>query len=134
MIIDQLAGQRDDVLCLVAIKADGLDQVANLLLAKSQHFLWRIGQCEKLARSLVDTDICRLSRKHDSDQQSIGIDVLQLAFRLRLCTMEGLENRFDRGLINRFGQPLALWGILDRWRVLSRPCHRLGSRFEQLVR
>ncbi len=62
---------------LVRLEADGLDQVANAVLAERHHFFRRIGQREQSRGRLVDAGIGRLRRQHHRDQQRERIGVLQ---------------------------------------------------------
>ena len=91
MVADQRLRQRDDVLRLVAPQADGADVFAELLLAQRQHLLRRVGDLEQRARRLVDADVGRLRRQHHGDQQREGVDVLELALRLRPLDGEAAE-------------------------------------------
>ena len=91
-IVDQFLRQGDDVLRLVAVQTDGLDVVAHLGFAQRQHFLRRVGDLEQLLCRLVDADIGGLRRQGDGDNQRVGIDVVQLAFRLRAQLFEAAEN------------------------------------------
>ena len=83
MVADQRLRQRDDVLRLVAPEPDGSDVVADLGFAQRQHLLRRIGDLEQRPRRLVDAGIGRLRRQHHRHQQREGVDMFELALRLR---------------------------------------------------
>jgi hypothetical protein len=108
---DQLFRQRDDVLRLVAIETDGLDVVADLVLAEREHLSRRVGDLKQRARRLVDAGVGRLRRQHHGDQQRVGVEMLQLALRLGICvakTGEGLAHlgrgpEFDRSFARNLG-------------------------------
>ena len=69
-------------------------------------------------RRLVDAGIGRLRRKHHGDQQREGVDVLELALRLRLDLGEAPEDLGDRRCIEplrlRLGNALGGGLRLDR--------------------
>ncbi len=50
ILVDQLLGERDDVLGLVAIEADRLDVVAHFFFAQGDHFLRCVGDGEQRPR------------------------------------------------------------------------------------
>ena len=83
IVIDQDAAQLDDVLGLVAVKADGFDVFDHTLFAKRQHLLWRIGDGKKPFRGLVHTGISCLRGQRDRNDQRVGVHVIQ--FALGLC-------------------------------------------------
>ena len=68
-IINQLLRQGNDILGLVAVKADGLDVIANRVFAKIEHLLRRIGSGKKRPCGLVDAGIGGLCRKRDRDHE-----------------------------------------------------------------
>ena len=72
------------------------------LLAEVEHLLRRVGDLEQCARRLVDPGIGGLRRQHHGDQQREGIDVLELAFRLRIGLAETAEDLVDLGRRPRF--------------------------------
>ena len=88
-LLDQDARQRDHVLGLHVIEADGLDVVLEPALAELQHLLRRVGDLEQGLGRLVDGDVGRLRREHHRDQQGVGIDVVELAARIGI----GLRQR-----------------------------------------
>ena len=67
------------------------------LLAERHHLRGRVGDGEQRRRGLVDAGVGRLRRQHHRDQQREGIDVFELALRLRLGGGETLENRLGPG-------------------------------------
>ena len=101
---DQLFRQRNDVLRLVAIEPNGLDVFAHFLFAELKHLLRRIGHRKQRARRLVDAGIRCLRREHDRDQQRIGVEMFELALRLRI----GFAKPAER-LMNFSAQFLACW-------------------------
>ena len=94
---DQLFRQRDDVPGLVAIEPDGLDVVAHFVFAEREHLLRRIGDREQRARRLVDAGIGRLRRQHHRDQQRVGVEMFELALRLRIGLAKAAEGLVDLG-------------------------------------
>ena len=82
--VDQDFRKRDDVGGLGVVKADGLDVVLQAVEAQRQHLARRVGDLEQRAGRLVDARIRGLGRQHDGDQKRIGVDGLQLAFRVRI--------------------------------------------------
>ncbi len=85
----RIARQRDHVLGLHVVEADGLDVVLQLALAELQHLLRRVGDLEQGLGRLVDRDVGRLRGQHHRDQQGVGIDVVELAARIGI----GLRQR-----------------------------------------
>src|SRR3546814_7833379 len=69
-------------------------------LAERQHLLGRGDLAEEGARCLVDADVGRLRRQHHRDQQSVGVDVLQLALGLRQDGGEAVEEGGDVGFFH----------------------------------
>jgi hypothetical protein len=53
----------------------------------------QLGEVEQATRRFVYAGIGRLCRQHDSDEQRIGIDMLQFALRLGMIMPELLEDR-----------------------------------------
>ena len=106
---DQFFRQRDDVLRLVAIEPDGLDVIADFLLAEGHHLFRRVGHRKQVPRRLVDSDVGRLRRQRYRHQQRIRIEMFEFALRLRIGlaeTGEGLDHlgvgpRFDPGFFCR---------------------------------
>ena len=94
-ILDEPLRQGDDVLCLGAVKADRLDHAAELFLADGKHFFRAVGEGKKRARGLVDAGIGRLRRKHDRNEKSKRIDIVEFAFRVRIGGFEAAENFGD---------------------------------------
>ena len=74
--INEALGQLDDILRLVAEKADGLDMLDHTGLAERQHFRGRIRHLEQTARGLVDALIGRLRRQRDGNHQRKRVRVL----------------------------------------------------------
>ncbi len=95
MLGDKLLAQRDHVLRLVAEKADGLDVLAHRVLAERQHFPGRVSDGEERACGLVHAGVCCLRREHDGNQQREDVDVLKLALRLRIGSLETGKDRRD---------------------------------------
>lgn len=56
-LLQDHAGQGNDILRFVAEQADSLDMLSHLVLAQSQHFLRCIGQPEQCIGGLVDSYI-----------------------------------------------------------------------------
>ena len=98
MLRDENLRQRDHVLCLGAVKPDGLDQLAHPRFAELDHLLRRVGELEQRRRRLVDAGIRRLRREHDGDQKRERIDVVQLAARLGIGGGKAPERFLDLGL------------------------------------
>ena len=88
VVIDQRLAQRDDVLRLGVEQTDRLDRVAQLVLAECDHLLRRLDPFEQRLRGDVDAGVRRLSGEHDCDQQSIGIDVIELRGGRRVSLRE----------------------------------------------
>ena len=82
---------------LVRIEPDGLDQLADAVLAERRHLLRRVGEREQRRRRLVDAGVGRLRRQHHRDQERERIDVLQLALRLRHRGLKAAERFLDLG-------------------------------------
>ena len=98
---DQLLRQRDDVLGLVAVEADGLDALLHVLHAQRRHLPRRVGDLEQGPRRLVDAGVGRLRREHHRHQQREGVDVLELALGIGVgCgkAREDLRDALRRGL------------------------------------
>ena len=94
---DELLRQRDHVLRLGAVEADGLDQVAHPRLAERDHLLRRIGEREQGRRRFVDAGIGRLRGQHDSDQERERIDGRKLGARVRIGGGKAAERLLDLG-------------------------------------
>ncbi len=94
---DQLFRQRNDVLRLVAVEPDGLDVIADLVLAEREHLLRRVGDRKQRACRLVDAGVGRLRRQNDRDQQRVGIEMLKFALRLGIDLSEAAERVADFG-------------------------------------
>jgi len=92
IFLDKDAAQLDDVLGLVAEKADRLDMLDHALLAEGEHLFGRIGHLEQLARGLVHARICGLRRQRDRHDKGEGIDMLELALRFRLRRLKPRED------------------------------------------
>ena len=88
--------QRDDVLRLGAEEADGLDVVAQPLLAERHIFAGVSATLEQRRGRLVDADIGRLGRQHHGDQQGEGVDVFELGPRPGWRPRAGEEGRRSR--------------------------------------
>ena len=92
---------------LFLIEADRLDPLGEPRFAERRHLGRRVGEREQRARRLVDADVGRLRRQHDGDEQGEGVDVFELALRLRVGRGEPLEDlgdalaRRERGLVRR---------------------------------
>jgi undecaprenyl-diphosphatase len=99
--LDQALAQQDHVLRLGAVEADRPDQLAHRLLAERQHLLRRVGQREQAPRRLVDAGIGGLGREHDRDQQREGVEIFELALRLRPDGAEAAEDLADFGGLAR---------------------------------
>ena len=116
-ILDELKGQGDEVLGLVAIEADGLDPVGELFLAELDQPLRRIGKLEQLWRRFVHRSVSRLCRKHNGDEKSEGIGIMKLGLGVRVDCVEPAEHLGNL----RLGQPRA-----GRFAALPPPL-RLGA-------
>ena len=102
---DQRLRQRDHVLGLVAVEADGLDVLAARSSSPSASIFCGVSATlNSAARRLVDAGVGRLRRQHHGHQQREGIDVLQLALGLGIGRGKPAE---DLGSI-RSGATLAL--------------------------
>jgi hypothetical protein len=102
-IVDQLLAQRDDVFRLVAVKPDGLDVVADPVLAERQHLFGRVGHGKQCAGRLVDAGIGGLRGQRDSHHQGEGIDVLEFALGFGPLDLKTAEDLAD--LLLRIGDP-----------------------------
>ncbi len=100
VVCDQLFRQRDNVLCLGAIKPNGLDVIPQLFFAERHHLLRRIGDGEQMPGGLVDTDVSCLRRQRYCNQQRVGIEMLKFALGLRVGLLEATE-----GFVHFFGRP-----------------------------
>jgi hypothetical protein len=98
MICDQRLGQRDDVLGLVAIQADGLDRLAQPILPERHHLFRRIDRREQRARGFVHAHIGRLSGERHGYQKRKRVHIFQLAARHGVCIAETPEDLGDFGL------------------------------------
>jgi len=78
MVADESFGQGDDVLRLGVEQANGLDGVADPILAERDHLLRRPDMFEQGSRGDVHACVGRLCRQHDRHEQGVGILVLQL--------------------------------------------------------
>src|SRR6516225_7111476 len=78
---DEQLRQRHHVFGLHAVKADRLDQIAELRLAELDHLLRRIGELEQSRGRFFHAGIGGLRRQHHGDQQRERIDVGQFAAR-----------------------------------------------------
>jgi uncharacterized membrane protein len=149
VLLDELPGQGDDVLCLGAEQADRLDHALQALFTERQHLFRGVGDCKQGWRRLIHAGISRLRGQHHGNKKGKRIDVLKLAFGHRGAGLEaperflyfrrcplrqraggGLSIRGDalpdwleRGRFPRASRPRALGGAA---RGLSRG---LGSRF-----
>lgn len=93
--IDQDAAEPDNVLGLIPIKPDRLNMPDQPVLAECKHFLWRVSDPEELFGCLVHALVGRLSAKRHSDNQGIGIDMVQFALWRRLVRVEASKDLFD---------------------------------------
>ncbi len=69
MFFQQESAGPDDILCLVSIKADGLNESQQFFLPEPEHCLRRICEGEKFFRREVDALVGRLRREDDCNQQ-----------------------------------------------------------------
>ena len=113
MLGDELLRQRDDVLRLGAVEADGADEVGDRRLAERRHLLRRVGEREERRRRLVDAGVGRLRREHDGDEQGERVVVVEFALRLGLALGEAAEDFLD---------------VLRGMRAAARPARRAGLR------
>ena len=67
------------------------------VLAERHHLARRVGEAEELARRLVDAGVGRLRRQDDGDEQRVGVDMIELALRLRIALLEAAEDLRDLG-------------------------------------
>jgi hypothetical protein len=81
MVADERFGQGDDVLGLGVEQADGLDGVADPILAERDHLLRRLDVFEQGAGCDVHACVGRLGRQDDGHEQGVGIVVFQLGCR-----------------------------------------------------
>jgi len=81
MAADERFRQGDDVLGLGVEQADGLDGVADPVLAESDHLLRRLDMFEQRAGRDVHACVGRLGRQDDGHEQGVGIAVFQLGCR-----------------------------------------------------
>src|SRR5262249_30179196 len=70
---------------------DGLDVVAQFLLAEREHLLRRVGDLEQFAGGLVDAGIGGLRRQHHRNEERVGGEMLELPARLWIGLAEALE-------------------------------------------
>lgn len=95
VVIKQALRQRHDILGLALVKADGLDVLAHGIFTQSQHFCRCIGNGKQAFGGFVDAGIGCLRGQNHSDQQRVGVDMLQLSLGFRLDGMKGGKQRFD---------------------------------------
>ena len=69
VIVDQRLAERDNILRLGIEQADGLDGVAQCILAEFEHLARGLDTREQRATGDVDADVRRLRRENDRDQQ-----------------------------------------------------------------
>ena len=94
---NQFLGKRDDVARLAAVEADGLDEVADLVLAEGDHLLRAVGELEKGGSRLVDAGIGRLRRQRDGNEKGEGALVVELGLRVGVSLPKAGEDLLDRG-------------------------------------
>ena len=90
--------QPDDVLGLVAEKADGLDVLGQGVLAQGKHLFRAVGNLEQLGGGLVHPDIGRLGRKRHGHDKGEGVGVMKLAFWLGLGLGKAGEDLLQDGI------------------------------------
>ena len=84
MTVDERLAQGDDVLRLGVEKANRLDCVSKIVLAKIDHLLRRLDVLEEWTAGDVDADVRRLGGQYDGDQQLVGIGRFELGRRRRI--------------------------------------------------
>jgi hypothetical protein len=97
VIADERFRQGDDVLGLGVEQADGLDGIADLLLAERDHLLRRLNAFEQWTGRDVHARVGRLGREHNGYEQGVGVPVFELGGGggvLLGKTPEELENLF----------------------------------------
>ena len=104
MLSDENLREPDDIARLGVEQPDSADVVAHTVHAEREHGFRRVGGREEAACRLVDARIGRLGRQHDGYQQRIGVDVVQLALRLRQGDRQAVEEGLDLRLLHAFGR------------------------------
>ncbi len=82
VLLDQLSRRGDHVFRLGVKQADGLDRLAQIILAKLDHLLRGGDSLEQRTAGLVDADVGRLGGQRDRDQQGVGIEIFKLGLRI----------------------------------------------------
>ena len=99
MTLDQRLAERNDIPGLGVEQPDRLNCVSEFLFSKLNHLRRRLNCPEQVPRRDVDARVGRLSRKHDRDEQRIGICEIELGRRRGVCLRESakeFENLFAR--------------------------------------
>jgi hypothetical protein len=95
----------------------------------------RIRDLEQRPGCLVHTDVGRLRRQHDGDQQRVRVDVFQLAARVGVALLEPPEEFLDVGLFH--GREISV-GPPSRQAVCARfgettPCTGVFRGFRERI-
>ena len=91
MVGDEIAAERDHVLCLGVKQADRLDRFAQRVFAEVDHLLRCLDAREQGTGRDVDARVRGLGGKHDRDQQLVRIARLQLGRGRRVRFREPTE-------------------------------------------
>ena len=105
---------RDHRLGLVVEQADGLDVLAQPVLAERDHRLRVVGDLEQLCGRLVDAGVGRLGRQDHRDQQRVGVGVVQLGLGRRAGCGEAGEEALDRAPVHGRAPPAAGGALAGR--------------------
>jgi len=91
VVRDQRLAKRNDVLRLGVEQADGLDRIAQPVLAEVDHLLRLFYALEQRPRRDVDARVGRLGREDDGDEQLVWIGGFQLGGGRGVCLGKPLE-------------------------------------------
>jgi hypothetical protein len=83
--------QGDNVFCLGAVKANRSDHIPHLCLAELHQLGRIIGNGEQRTRGFVHSEISRLRREHDCNEESKRIHMLKFTFRMRIGGLKTVE-------------------------------------------
>lgn len=79
--IDQRPAERDDILRFGVEQADRLDCLAKSFFSEINHLLRCFDALKERSGCAIDAGVRGLGREHDGDQQSVGIDIVELGCR-----------------------------------------------------
>lgn len=89
--LDQSLAERNDVLGLGIEKADRLDCYPKIFFTEINHLPRRCNSLEDRPCRDVDAGIGRLRRKHDCDEQRVGIGEIELGGGRGVCFREPMK-------------------------------------------